>query len=332
MASARSLFRKVAYRTGALRALRDPRTLTVVMFHRVVDAADPDFIGADPTYTIALDIFTDLLVFFRRHYQAISLAELSAARSNLDRLPDHALMITFDDGWADNFRYAAPVLQRYGLPSTLFVAAGAVAAPEKIWWQEQVFARCRQGGAGPAIARLVTSGKLSAHDTIDPLELVCRIALEDEAERHAILASIPMPAPAARMMLRGDDLLPLSATGMSIGIHGYSHMPLTKVADIETELERARSFVVSLTGDDASAQVMSLPHGRYDTYVIKSARRAGIRLIFSSDPTLTGIRGGALATTRPIGRIGIETSHLVDPAGRFDPARAATLLWRRSIA
>src|SRR5205814_890642 len=104
--------------------LRD--ALTVVMFHRVIDRADPDFRGADPTYTVSADLFAGLLGFFSEHYAVISLTDVTAAIEHGRSLPDHALLITFDDGWADNLRYAVPLLGAYKLPAAIFVAADPV--------------------------------------------------------------------------------------------------------------------------------------------------------------------------------------------------------------
>jgi len=45
------------------------------------------------------------------------------ARRGTRPLPPHPLLISFDDGWDDNVRYAAPILAAQGTPWALFVAA-----------------------------------------------------------------------------------------------------------------------------------------------------------------------------------------------------------------
>src|SRR5579864_5457990 len=144
MTLVRSLLRQVAYRSGAfgLERLRLRRALTVVMFHRVIDAADPEFADADPASTITPELFDDLLGFFENHYAVVSLADVIDASSpdEYRPLPDYPLLITFDDGWADNLRHAAPLLRNHRLPAVIFAVAETLISPDTAWWHEQVFA------------------------------------------------------------------------------------------------------------------------------------------------------------------------------------------------
>ena len=126
-----TLLRLVAYYSGALglyHRARNARTLTVIMFHRVLDVRDDRWLECDPDYSHSTDLFRESLAFFRRHYTVVSLDEVRAAVDGTRTLPPRALLITFDDGWADNVEYAWPELRQAGLPAALFVAAGFVGA------------------------------------------------------------------------------------------------------------------------------------------------------------------------------------------------------------
>src|SRR6476620_9588836 len=54
-------------------------------------------------------------------YHVISFAALVDALEGRDTLPKHAVVITFDDGWENQYRHAFPILRRFGLPATFFV-------------------------------------------------------------------------------------------------------------------------------------------------------------------------------------------------------------------
>jgi hypothetical protein len=96
---------------GMYHRLRNRRALTVVSFHRVIAATDPRWQTCDPLYTVSDRLFDQCLQFFARHYSVVSLADLEKARESGDELPACPLLITFDDGWADNFTFALPALQ-----------------------------------------------------------------------------------------------------------------------------------------------------------------------------------------------------------------------------
>ena len=51
-------------------------------------------------------------------------------------LPKNAVALTFDDGYFDNLEFAAPVLKKYDIPATIYVASGQVGNPNEFWWDE----------------------------------------------------------------------------------------------------------------------------------------------------------------------------------------------------
>jgi len=94
------------------------QTLTTLIFHRVVPVLDPFRPGEpDPLQ------FDHLMRFITHNFSVLSLSE---AIDRLERgtLPRRACSITFDDGYADNLVIALPILEKYHLPATVFVATG----------------------------------------------------------------------------------------------------------------------------------------------------------------------------------------------------------------
>ncbi len=92
-----------------------PRAV-ILLYHRIASPAmDPLLLSVTPGN------FTDHLAILRREYHPLPLAELAEACA-ANRIPDRAVAITFDDGYADNLRTAAPILERYRQQATIFVA------------------------------------------------------------------------------------------------------------------------------------------------------------------------------------------------------------------
>ena len=337
MSTLRPLLRRLAYRTGALGLARTRlrSALTVIMLHRVIDPTDPDFAAADPTYTLSLPTFIRFLTFLRDHYHIVSLADVLAARETGKRLPQHALLLSFDDGWADNLRYAAPVLHSMQFPAVVFAVAEAVQSSADVWWQEQVFAAGRNGSLGSWITQCPIEGEdpidASGGPELQAFAAVTRLCLMDAAARDRSLRGLAAPPHSGRMMLTPEELSELPQFGIDVGLHGYTHIPLTASPDVLDELNRAKAAVVAMTGETAAAHVLGCPHGRYDSRVVEVARAAGIRLIFTSDPWLNVARGGLLDGDGVLGRINVSAWHIEDHRGHFDPSAAARWLWDREI-
>ncbi len=146
MVSLRARAKDIAYRSGALgayHARRNARTLTVLMFHRVLPESEIAATGADPLYAVTPQFLADCVAFLRRHYAIVGLEDVLKARIQAP-LPDNAALITFDDGWRDQFASRFAVLEN--VPWTLFVSADALLDPD-CWWQEVLLWSLRSGTA-----------------------------------------------------------------------------------------------------------------------------------------------------------------------------------------
>lgn len=112
-----------------LRAYAAPRAV-VLMYHRI---AEPESDVWDLAVSPAN--FEQHLRLLRQTSLVLPAEELVSrlARQTLKR---RSLVITFDDGYGDNYRVAKPLLARYGLPATFFIPTGNMGQPSEFWWDE----------------------------------------------------------------------------------------------------------------------------------------------------------------------------------------------------
>lgn len=332
--SMRSAAKVVAYRTGAMNRIhswRNRETLTVVMFHRVLDAKEMENSSADPLYTVTPKFLQDSLSFLRRHYALVSLEEVLLSRNGQKALPRFAALITFDDGWQDNLSFAASVL--HGIPWTVFVASDALSAPE-YWWQEVLEWAMRTGAASQQqlweLASLHGASDSTPADEEDPHALLIRYGTLSTEDRERALANfhnslrrkgIP------RHMLTSRDLTTLHEAGASIGCHGASHLPLPLLQDADEDIRRARDVLMT-PADPLSGKAMSFPHGHHNQQVTNAARSLGYRLMFTSDPVLNPCPKGWLSSDL-IGRIPVTIRDVADESGNFVPAKMAPWIFLR---
>jgi peptidoglycan/xylan/chitin deacetylase (PgdA/CDA1 family) len=334
MSRLRQLARDMAYRSGALglyHRLRNRRRLTVVMFHRVLEAGDPRRAGADPEWTMDADTFRQCLRFFRRHYRVLTPQQALRALRGEAALPPASLLITFDDGWRDTADCAQPILDAFGMQALVFVAGCAIgqAAP---FWQERVFcllatdagalARLAQACAqcGVAVALPERSDEAGIRQAVGTLERL------GNAQRAAVLEQLGAAEWTPPAMIDAAQLAALAGAGHAIGGHGMTHTPLTRVADLAHELGTAQRTVAAHLG--APVETMSLPHGACNDAVLAACRAAGYRHLFTSEAHLNTLAPGQ-AATGPLGRIHISERALKGRAGRFAPAQLAGWLFLR---
>ncbi|MCC7047852.1 MAG: polysaccharide deacetylase family protein [Alphaproteobacteria bacterium] len=339
----KKIAKKAAYFGGVLpmqHVVEHRDTLTAVMFHRVLDRDDPRWHEANPRDTVSTDFFADCLRFFRRHYDVVSLGDVVRATADGARLPTRGLLITFDDGWSDNLRYAAPALRARGLPAVVFVTVDAVASPDAAWWQERIYAAYRTGAMTPqrhaaldaAIGAAVQPGAwVERPDEPPVLSLIARLSTLDAARRASLIADLPPREQGTRMMLTPAELAALGQAGIELGVHGFSHAPLTMLADPGDDLARARDGLRGMAGGIACLDALAYPHGRYDERVQAAAERLGYTAIFTSDEHINRLQPGGVPNARAIGRIVIDQQLLADARGRLKREEMATWLFRRPL-
>ncbi len=333
------LLKRLLYTTGTLGTYhrwRNASTLTVVMLHRVLDRQDPRWAGSDPDYTLSTEHLRQCLRFLKRHYNTVTLGAVLQARRGAHKLPARALLITFDDGWADNVEHALPLLGEHGLPSLMFVAADAINRVEA-FFQERLFSAWRRGRLNTAqlADSLRAAGDVSAraqedapcNDELRLRQLIARVEQLSSPARHALLADLsPQLEDPQRHMVTSNELQRLPHAGMAIGVHGKSHLPLTQADDLDAELGGARLAVAACLPDQPAPATMSFPHGRFNASIAAQAHAAGYELLFSSEPI---INSTCHCVGRRLGRLGLDTTALADAQGQFRPQRLALTLFRR---
>jgi peptidoglycan/xylan/chitin deacetylase (PgdA/CDA1 family) len=115
----KSMVRRVPPLLRTARMAFRPRAV-ILLYHRVAALRiDPLLLSISPGH------FEEHLAVIQKDYTPLSLADLAAARA-AGRIPGRAVAVTFDDGYADNLHAAAPLLARYGMQATVFVAGACL--------------------------------------------------------------------------------------------------------------------------------------------------------------------------------------------------------------
>lgn len=102
----------------------------ILMYHRVEELDyDPWNLGVSPKN------FEEHLKVLQKRKLGISLKAMTK-RHQQNKLGSNSLTLTFDDGYGDNYRNAKPLLEKYAVPATFFIATAYINKKKEFWWDE----------------------------------------------------------------------------------------------------------------------------------------------------------------------------------------------------
>ncbi len=227
--------------TALRRALRAERPI-VLMYHRVETlAVDPWMLAVAPSR------FARQIAILGQIRRIVPLSWL-AAEIAAGRRPRRTAAVTFDDGYADVFRNARPVLEAAGCPATVFVTTGAVEASSGFWWD--VLSRIvLQMPRLPDLLKVDTGGSrrefpvgedrvsllAELHAALRPLAPEVR---NEALDQLAVAAGTDAGSRPGDLAMTPDELHSIAAGGLiEIGAHTVTHPALTNLTAVEQERE-----------------------------------------------------------------------------------------------
>jgi peptidoglycan/xylan/chitin deacetylase (PgdA/CDA1 family) len=105
--------------------------LLVLNYHRVGDGKESPFDRG--LWSADAQAFTDQIRFCKSQLDLITPDDIPRVMTNGS---GRYALITFDDGYRDNYETAFPILKAEGVPATFFIATGFVDSPQVPWWDE----------------------------------------------------------------------------------------------------------------------------------------------------------------------------------------------------
>lgn len=109
---------------------RFERKALILMYHRVART------GSDPwLLCVSPERFAEQLHVLRRRARPLRLRQLARAARD-GSIPRRSVVVTFDDGYADNLHNAKPLLESCEVPATVFITSGFIGASREFWWEE----------------------------------------------------------------------------------------------------------------------------------------------------------------------------------------------------
>jgi peptidoglycan/xylan/chitin deacetylase (PgdA/CDA1 family) len=268
--------------------------LTAVTYHHVL----PDGLRSPSRSEkeIYVSEFEEHVGYLARRHHVIDGAQLRACLGGAP-LPPHAVLITFDDGYRNNYRYALPVLRRFGVGAIFFLTSGFVGQrANRLWYDRldsalaanpQAAARwLSEADALPTAARTPAGLRLFVK-RLPPSRRDAIVAEIERATGHVGAAGMP---PDRCEPMTWDEVREMAQHGMAIGAHTATHQILAAAQD-ELGVELAQSRATIEAQLDRECWCFSYPNGEAEDFgqqEVSALRAAGFLCAFTQIPGLIG--------------------------------------------
>jgi peptidoglycan/xylan/chitin deacetylase (PgdA/CDA1 family) len=295
---------------GLNRAIRRARrqSLLVLNYHGVVSgdsSRDPILYGN----VMSVGEFSRQIAEVARLFHPIGASELLDWRTGRRSLPPNPALVTFDDGYRNNLTFAAPVLERYGIPAIINICTGYIGQKEILWpdeihcrvlfWPERVIpmpsSRQQRNVPDSFVERKALAGYLR--------EACKRLPPSHRAEYLHRLRQHPTPEPREEVhaFLSWDEVRTLKTRGFEIGSHTVTHPILTQLPpeDRRRELTDSKLQIEQQLG--GSCKCFAYPNGGaadVSPAVVEEVRSAGYSFAFTVMGRLASLEDDALALDR----------------------------------
>lgn len=239
-------------------------SLTILLFHRFFfedELAAP--LGVFPHERVTVSCFDDLICMLKSRGFCFVLPRDVLAGRHIGR---RAVMITVDDGYADNIR-ALPILEKHDAKAAFFICPANIVENKRFWPDALYIGAKRHGWSQRRIRHRQRELTMKSNK---------------EAERlikHWFGEDLFVPSSELDRALRVDELKAMaSSPRVELGCHGYDHTVLAPRSDrfVLDQLRRSRSFFDRVVGYEPSA--ISYPNGVYSNALVGICQDFGFQV------------------------------------------------------
>lgn len=254
------MFKSLQLLANVTSGMSKQKKLYILIYHRVLDT--PDFMRPGEVDKTAFDWQMKLLA---QYFNVLSLSD-ALSRLQSDTLPARAVCITFDDGYADNYLNALPILQKYNFNATFFIASGFLDGGRM--WNDSIIETIRQVETSEFDLTELGLGKFDISTPEKKANVAQKILLSlkhlESKKRQdftdvigAKVSKLPDD-----MMLSSQQLQQLHKQGMEIGGHTINHpiMATLTEAKLQEEIEGNKLTLEHLL--QTKIRYFAYPNGR----------------------------------------------------------------------
>jgi peptidoglycan/xylan/chitin deacetylase (PgdA/CDA1 family) len=290
----------LSYQSGisSLYARLQPRSVaTILMYHSI--PAEQEAQWMDPYNCLSAKTFENQMKFLAQHRQVISIEQLIQQLEKGEPIRRGTVVITFDDGYRNNFTIAAPILAKYNLPATIYLATGYIDTQQN-QWIDTLYTAFRSASKHRLNLSSWEDQRLKEWNLAEQKqreqaysEIADYLIEADTAERLDLLNEIDQQlAPTAyppRLTLTWDEVRQLQQQypNITLGVHTSNHLDLSTHSE-KTAQEMELSIEHMATATGIRPKHLSFPYNRYNAQAQAQVAAAQISsaVAIASDPVV----------------------------------------------
>ena len=250
--------------------------------------------------------------YFTRSYEILSLGELTSLISRTEPLPRKAVVITFDDGYKDNYQYAYPILKKLNIPAIVFLATGHIGTGKLFWWERiryiienTAVTQIDLGEIGKYPLDSMVSKKRSISIIVERLKKLPERSKIFLTGRLLEMSKVEIPPDLGNeFMLSWDDIREMAEGNITFGAHSVNHVNLVKMPLDQTRYEIVESKKAIESNLKKEVKAFSYPNGEFDSNTVMLLKESGFECAVSVWPGKLVSNGDHIYTLSRIGAVG----------------------------
>src|SRR5215510_3787918 len=264
----RSVLPKLLHRMILLHRAVLRNQLTILYYHAIISTP----LAVHNWCFVDKSSFISQIQYLKNHFEVLPLSD-AVRRLKNGRISRPTAVVTFDDGFQNNYDLAFPILREMGVPATIFLVTGLVNTDDTVWFcrLNQALTKTKKLAfewhgdrfdlshpLSKAEAATIIQEKLKEYPHPDLLAEVCWITRELGDEPTA-----PIPVGSPFRILSGKAIREMAASGLiEFGAHTHNHAILSKLSldEQRNEIYRSVKAVHELTG--RPCELFAYPNGR----------------------------------------------------------------------
>jgi peptidoglycan/xylan/chitin deacetylase (PgdA/CDA1 family) len=210
-------------------------------------------------------------------------------------------VVTFDDGYKDNYRYAFPILKKYKIPATIFLVTGHIDTGNLFWFEKVGYIiwktkikRLKLDSFGDFPLNSVNNRLLSAFKIVEKMKKIKDEKKNILIEKLINISKVEIPHDLGRdVILSWDEIKEMNEWGIDFGAHTVSHPILTRISleQAKFEISQSKKEIEKRLG--RSVKTFAYPNGTHEdfnTKIIDLVKESGFTCAVTTIPTIQASR------------------------------------------
>ncbi|MEJ2612890.1 MAG: polysaccharide deacetylase family protein [Candidatus Thiodiazotropha sp.] len=282
------------YYSGILSLIKNYKLknkICVLAYHRVIPENMLNQVHSASGIITEKSLFQNHLRWLKQEFDIIAMDDMYDFLSNHKSI-SCGCMLTFDDGWHDNYFHAKELLEQENIPATVFLPFDYINS-NTVFWQEELLARLlylNDSNNSSDISFLEqVIGSEAKQDRHTLRGFVTKLKDKEYSEIEAILDSLRRYQKDSKVTLEHDayltwkEVLEMLSSNISFGSHSMSHRMLTRIASEEVQYEITESKVRIEEKIGRPVNAIAYPNGNSNSMVQDVVAESNYRLGFRID-------------------------------------------------